>query len=124
MKIELQVASIELSKRLKELNCKQESAFYWYEFDYGDNPNTWPGHIKPANEWRWSLGKGPGRYDGEVNLDRNNIAAFTCSELGMILPQNTMSEKICDGEYGCFMGLSEDGDDWYSERNAGERALQ
>jgi len=45
MKLEQQVVSLELAKRLKELGCKQESAFYWsYEVDVEDKYFLGPKH--------------------------------------------------------------------------------
>lgn len=74
MKLEQQVISLELAKRLKALGVKQESAFHWRE------PNTpvrsenagayliWPDHGLEQPEW----------FD--------YYAAFTVAELGEMLP--------------------------------------
>ena len=71
MKIEDQVCSLELAKKLKKLGVKQESLFYW------------------VKHWK-------GRYEGHVNElfygkdeDDNvnpHISAFTVAELGEMLP--------------------------------------
>ncbi|SRR6266487_658899 len=62
MKIEEQVTSLELSKKLKELEVKQESLFYWYTSEFGEQ------HLenKPSdNEEAW-----------------RSVSAFTVAELG------------------------------------------
>src|ERR1700689_4384174 len=68
MKLESQVCSLELSKRLKELGFKQESLFYWY--------NT----------------KGDERFYGIAYTKgsklKNTFSAFTVAELGEMLPRN------------------------------------
>ena len=63
MKLEEQVCSLELAKKLKELGVKQESYFWYYEL-YGDNA--------------WSL--------GPLNKSGNHtLSAFTVAELGEML---------------------------------------
>lgn len=69
MRLDNQVVSLELSKRLKELGVKQESYFAW---DFWAKPfvTLFPNYLKdhPDNQ-----------------LDRI-IAAFTVAELGEMLP--------------------------------------
>lgn len=63
MKLEDQVVSLELSKRLKELGVKQESLFYWNEkgsVEFAD-PETFVGYT-------------------------TDVSAFTVAELGEMLP--------------------------------------
>lgn len=81
MKLEQQVTSVELSKRLKELGVKQESLFYWSS------------KIKHEN-----TGDGFKRVDDVWNLEANGfvyptgrehcLSAFTVAELGEMLPDN------------------------------------
>lgn len=70
MKIENQVTSLELSKKLKELGVKQESLFYWV--------------ITLTQDYHISF------YDNElpeVLKERNDCySAFTVAELGEMLP--------------------------------------
>lgn len=67
--LEQQTTSLELSKKLKSLNVKQESLWYWYHDDEG-------------------LGGG-GYYLFEDNgIGRKEASAFTVAELGMILPKD------------------------------------
>lgn len=61
MKLEQQVCSLELAKKLKELGVKQESLFYWYSLI-----NSWRIDNKKSNE--------------------SDISAFTVAELGEMLP--------------------------------------
>lgn len=70
MKLENQVVSLDLAKRLKELGVKQESLFYWrVEIDEGQEyPEVW--YEKP-NERR----------------GLHIYSAFTVAELGELLPQ-------------------------------------
>lgn len=75
MKLEDQVCSLELAKRLKELGVKLESLFYWH---YWDNRNTWT--LEPA-----------GRYKDEEPF----FFAFTVAELGAMLPAR-VSRNIAD----------------------------
>lgn len=93
MKLEEQVASLELSKKLRDLGVKQESAFYWWEDRYG--PGT--GHQlqdrkprNPKNGWMSS-------------------SAFTVAELGEMLPNKfghkdylylLSCEKFCEFDSG------------------------
>lgn len=91
MELEKQVSSLELSKTLKTLGVKQESAFYW------DTTETcvYPPNRKPENEWRWSLGYGWPRNEGESG--RRVISAFTVAELGELLPPYTKSYRYYGG---------------------------
>jgi hypothetical protein len=71
MKLENQVTNLELSKRLKELGVKQESLFYWKEYD----GRWWLDYCgKPWDEFkdRWA-------------------SAFTVAELGEIIGAETLS---------------------------------
>lgn len=73
MKIEEQVTSLELSKKLKELRVKQESLFYWktYETDQFATAT----HPKIIN------------FKEEPGFSENSLySAFTVAELGKLLP--------------------------------------
>lgn len=81
MKLENQVCNLELSKKLKELNVKQESLFYW-------DGNT--------------------RVDGGFDLHQRTltqfnkermISAFTVAELGEMLPEDYFVFKNSIGDY-------------------------
>jgi hypothetical protein len=77
MKIESQVTNLELSKRLKSLGVPQESLFYWAQVAKDD----------------WRIGQ-HSRYGFTVSQTEGSVigtevcAAFTCSELGEMLPKN------------------------------------
>lgn len=66
MKLEEQVCSLDLAKRLKELGIEQESLYYWYKFS---DPIGWEicGYRK---EW----------------IKQQDVSAFTVAELGEMLP--------------------------------------
>ena len=67
MKLEQQVTSLKLSKKLKELGCKQDSLFYWEKDVYANL--KW--HITFGNiDWE------PSQMD-----NFNIISAFTVAEL-------------------------------------------
>lgn len=71
MNLQSQVASLDLSRKLKELGIKQESLFWWSichdcEKEY------------PAGSVIWALDYG--KQHGE------NISAFTASELYVLIP--------------------------------------
>lgn len=74
MKLENQVCSLELSKELKELGVKQESAFYWLPKTLGRSPEYC----------------GIVLYEPSKNEKNSKsfVAAFTCSELGLLLNQS------------------------------------
>lgn len=78
MKLEQQVCSLELSKRLKELGVKQESLFYWYGEWYDPNP---PFREK-AKRWYIELA---GYVSPEKDIE-DTFSAFTVAELGEMLP--------------------------------------
>lgn len=79
MKLEDQVCSLELSKRLKELGVKQESLFVWIsiiktEFNFIKLRES----FEPDSE-------GIGAY---------NYAAYTAAELGELLPKGITVDDI------------------------------
>lgn len=98
MKLEHQVTSLELSKRLKELGVKQESLFYWMEYTN-----------KRTGVKEWDLNnhgqRGMNEYQilGEEKSGRswNNdwdgqCSAFTVAELGEMLPFSIKFQKhVC-----------------------------
>ena len=77
MKLKDQVCSLELAKKLKELGVKQESLWWWRK--------------EASHDWRLRF------FEDFENLDDNDnvnfvlpeltISAFTCSELGEMLPK-------------------------------------
>lgn len=73
MIIEDQVCSLEFAKRLKELGIKQDSLFFW---------------IKEEKPYIW--------YNSNnypIHIEKFYYSAFTCSELGEILPAILYSNK-------------------------------
>lgn len=75
MKLEEQVCSLELAKRLKELGVKQDSYFYWVETPIITPPQYELGSAKEIASWA-------GPYE-----KANKISAFTVAELGKMLPK-------------------------------------
>lgn len=92
MKLEQQVTSLELSKKLKELGVKQESLFYWTR-NY-----TWKsGDFKADSKEYIGYSKNKKHYS------EYEYAAFTVAELGELLPNLTTSWKqieTSDGDIG------------------------
>lgn len=74
MTLEKQVCSLELSKRLKELGVKQESAFQWVPYPDGS-----------TKYGEWYLQAVPMR-DGKGIYNMTGVSAFTVAELGELLP--------------------------------------
>ena len=79
MKLEQQVCSLELAKRLKELGVPQESLFWWMGV-----------RIYPESEMEDFE---PPPYWGEDDY----CSAFTVAELGEMLPEFIHSFKYPDG---------------------------
>lgn len=75
MKLEDQVCSLELSKRLKILGVRQESFAYWY---------------KPHSCWQLRIDRSDLGTDWENN---KIVSAFTVAELGEMLPVETEIAK-------------------------------
>ena len=73
MPLSQQVVSLELSKKLKDLGVKQESAFYWQKYigQFGPMETRLYNHKDIASPTLWE-----------------NIAAFTVAELGEMLPKS------------------------------------
>jgi hypothetical protein len=72
MKLEEQVVSLELAKKLKELGVKQES--YWY------HATSFTGEMRLY-------------HDTEHKDDNRAISAFSVAELGQMLPEYTDGYK-------------------------------
>jgi hypothetical protein len=78
MKLEQQVVSLDLAKRLKELGCKQDSYAFW-----NARPNDPPVVL---------AGYELGAFNSLNTPKRSRIAsAFTVAELGELLPDGTIS---------------------------------
>lgn len=92
MKLEDQVCSLELAKRLKELGVNRRSLHCWLR--------RW--HDKP-----YVLDGGP---VFETADPEPYFAAYTVSELGELLPPDTASERTSKGGGLCWQIVSEDGD--------------
>jgi hypothetical protein len=79
MKLEQQVTSLELAKKLKELGLKQESLFYWILFHGG----VGKGHSDYERSATWELRT----KDSSLNFQESRISAYTVAELGEMLPE-------------------------------------
>lgn len=117
MKLEQQVTSLEISKKLKELGMKQESLFYWrlgystedhfengvstgrkgnfrdYELTYYPKPRY------ETADFKWNQADLQKLYETEVS-------AFTVAELGEMLPDDYISGQVpldaADGKWKCL----------------------
>jgi hypothetical protein len=78
MKLEEQVCSLDLAKRLKELGVKQES--YWYWVDWQEN-----NHEDGAPKG-WNLEHPP-------HSDCPFVSAFTVAEFGEMLPMYLKKDR-------------------------------
>lgn len=80
MKLEQQVCSLELSKKLKELGVKQESLFYWSnccEKEFTLECSLW----HDIETWEWGNGH-------TLENVETKYSAFTVAELGEIHTEN------------------------------------
>lgn len=99
MPLEKQVASLELSKKLKELGMKQHDSavFEWRPYAKGSSA-----------EGEYYLVLVP-RRDGYGIYDSNGSAAFTVAELGEMLPYAGLGAYLiaCKGrdDWSCAYGL-------------------
>jgi len=89
MKLEKQVCSLKLAKKLKKLGVKQESYFAWAEVNQG------------GKEWKYQIIK------NDFQTETEYISAFTVAELGEMLPDNLCSSGMDEGEWGCVYGPEE-----------------
>jgi len=78
MKLEKQVCSLKLAKKLKELGVKQESLFYW-----------WRCYADESDKEIWNLDYG--KYYKEDGME-GMCSAFTVAELGEMLPESIDNE--------------------------------
>jgi len=83
MKLENQICSLELAKKLKELGVKQDSLFEYREFFNGKD-NFWS---KPI-----IVGKIPNKL-GYADVGTDKVSAFTVAELGEMLPISVYTTK-------------------------------
>jgi len=73
MNLESQVCSLKLARRLKELNVKQDSLFYWFDMEIH----------------KYLFCKYYEQYSKFVDLDiKDGFSAFSIAELGEILPDS------------------------------------
>lgn len=89
MKLESQVCSLELAKRLKEFGVEQESLFYWPDSDHVKPVRPLAAH-EPLSSW---------------------VSAFTVAELGEMLPDfienhGFMLTKVKHEPGGWWVGYS------------------
>ena len=94
MKLENQVVSLDIAKKLKELRVKQESLFYWYK-NMGQVRLAYKGDIRLSNESGKEV-----LYHSESHssYQMNDVcSAFTVAELGeMLLKGVTLNIRIYD----------------------------
>lgn len=87
MNLELQVTSLELSKKLRELAVSQKSYFHWYYSVYTEE------------DFKWRLMQHHRLDIKEKHNDDNVISAFTVAELGELLPDMFATCRNEDGEW-------------------------
>jgi hypothetical protein len=106
MKLEEQVRSLELAKRLKELGVTQESLWYWRFVAVPPFRNDGVEHA--AFKWKLSQNRPDFGKDQEIEDTTNGSSAFTVAELGEILPAyiNVYGDRV-------FLYMWKDDADWW-----------
>lgn len=94
MKLEDQVCSLELAKRLKYLGVKQESFFFWTEIEGKKFLNSAHGYTCQVSK----------EFKGRISKE-NDTSAFTVAELGDMLPTNIPDCPVTGKDYGCLKML-------------------
>lgn len=110
MKLEDQVVSLELAKKMKELGFKQESLFWWFNIGY---PQSWRLCERILDK---DAIKG-WKYKEKNDKENTIVSAYTVAELGEMLPPDTPSERVSDKTSICWMQMSEDGDTYWDEKS-------
>lgn len=107
MKLEEQVCSLELSKKLKELGVKQESIWYWVAVN---NKVQRVERVVDENKFVEVMTKHEAELD-KISYPKIDFeilcSAFTVAELGGMLPIN-----ISINTYHCFLEIFRDSDIW------------
>ncbi len=92
MKLENQITSLELSKKLRELGVKQESLFYWTQEKTPKNPNLHEYGYKQI-DMPWVC-----MYSKQSELSASSVfeeySAYTVAELGELLPQYIVHDGL------------------------------
>ena len=97
MKLEDQVCSLELAKRLKELGVRKDSIFYWLEKPFRINVKE--NGEQEMIEWETQLAFPPYSY---IASDVKVYSAFSVGELGEMLPLGKLAASSKD-ESGWYM---------------------
>lgn len=117
MKLESQVCSLELARRLKELGVNQESFWHWqvaYKKVGGDRVEyLWP-------SFGFSNHNAPSGRTHKTDYDQE-YAAFTVAELGEMLPDHSISGRIGNYEVNNFF-CQHAGNSAYGDSEAESRA--
>ncbi len=87
MKLEQQVTSLELSKKLKELGCKQESHWYWESYYLPEITTDRHNNIIDSKYIRHIADKRPVIRSGFLTSKLKYYSAYTVAELGELLYQ-------------------------------------
>jgi hypothetical protein len=119
MKLENQVCSLELAKKLKELGVKQDSLFYWQQ-GYREMKGDVSASIFTLTQEKAESKKG-----------MRCFSAFTVAELGEMLPAMTFSggSESTFGKFRCWRYKERerasnvnDRDEFYADTEADARA--
>jgi len=102
MELEKQVASLELSKKLKELGVRQKSLYFWCEKRERKGGEITGHTLYPQETAQNRMYNSP---------DLKTYSAFTVAELGEMLPDNLVSSGMDSGKWDCIYGAREDGND-------------
>ena len=101
MKLEQQVCSLELAKRLKELGVNQDSLYIW-------TTRTEPATL-------WSFDRYEEHFGDDIGSGYDEFSAFTVAELGEMLPKdlyipykgNSGKKRKYPQHPHCFFGSGE-----------------
>ena len=101
MKLEDQVVSLELAKKLKELGVKQNSIHYWGDVNYSEGKKYREIH---GEKWEVVLHPTWKNYPA-ISCGWTKeymISAFTVAELGEMLPVAYYSGRMPNEKWNCF----------------------
>lgn len=98
MKLEQQVVSLDLAKRLKKLGVSQDSLYSWLNAD--------PRSAQANDVWYVAL------TEAEHILELPEFAAFTVAELGEMMPAEVATYRYEEEDFAEWMCKLHVKDDW------------